>query len=73
MCNFYTKVNALKIRFLYFKINLIFFYQTSVKGEQGKTNLITLLTVRLSACLTAKTGSPRLNFRAGKSVSNKLN
>jgi hypothetical protein len=48
MDNFTTKVNVLKIRFLCFKANLIFLLSNlSKKGEQGKTNLITLLIMKI--------------------------
>ena len=47
MYNFFTKVNALKIRFFCLQINLIIFHQTLVKGEKGKTNLITLLIMKI--------------------------
>ena len=46
MYNFFTEVNTLKIRFFCLQINLIFFHQTLVKVEQGKTNLITLLIMK---------------------------
>jgi len=41
MCNYSTKVNKLKIRFLYFKINLILFHQTLVKMANNRK--VTLL------------------------------